>query len=142
MVYEELKSSMLQHSGRKRLTAEQTCCAASMSKIFGTVVTYPIQVARTRLQQGDPVDSCRLPAPPPGPLLLPYPPAAGRRSNRGMSSVLVQIARVEGVAALYRGMGANLLRVVPATAATFVVYERVAAVLDEGGVMKVLHTKR
>ncbi len=43
------------------------------------------------------------------------------------------------VAALYRGMGANLLRVVPATAATFVVYERVVAVLDEGGAM---NTKR
>ena len=42
---------------------------------------------------------------------------------------LRQILRSEGLAGLYRGLGVNLIRVIPSTAVTFVTYEQLNSYL-------------
>lgn len=60
-------------------------------------VTYPVDVAKSRIQVNN--------------------------SNEYLATLLVQIARTEGVGTLYSGLAPTLLRTIPATATLFVVYE-------------------
>jgi len=62
-------------------------------------VTYPYQVLRARLQDQ-------------------------HHDYKGITDVVIKTWRFEGVTGFYKGMVPNLLRVVPATAITFVVYEK------------------
>lgn len=74
------------------------------SKVLATAVTYPYQVAKTRMQQ-------RL--------------AVGHSVYGRLWPTLLHIARTEGVAELYAGFLPNLLRVVPSSALTLSIYEAV-----------------
>ncbi|PGH14437.1 hypothetical protein AJ79_03080 [Helicocarpus griseus UAMH5409] len=75
---------------------------SSLSKIFAGCATYPYQVLRARLQTYD---------------------AAGTYS--GVTDAIAQIWRREGLSGFYKGLGPNLLRVLPSTWVTFLVYENV-----------------
>ncbi|KAL6779797.1 hypothetical protein ACKKBG_A13760 [Auxenochlorella protothecoides x Auxenochlorella symbiontica] len=117
-VYEELKALA---AGRRRSTApaqraqrepgraplsslEITVCGA-LSKLSASVATYPSQVIRSRLQQRvDPSRSVRY---------------------VGVAHALRLTLRREGLAGLYRGLAPNVLRVMPQSAITFVVYESI-----------------
>lgn len=74
----------------------------ALSKLVATIVTYPNQVVRTRLQQ-----------------------RMGRRAIRYRSGwdVLRITLRREGPRGLYKGLLPNVLRVMPQAALTFLVYE-------------------
>ncbi|KAK2781388.1 hypothetical protein FQN53_000579 [Emmonsiellopsis sp. PD_33] len=80
------------------------------SKVFAGAVTYPYQVLRARLQTYD---------------------AAG--TYRGVGDAIGKIWRREGVVGFYKGLGPNLVRVLPSTWVTFLVYENVKAHLARGG---------
>lgn len=73
---------------------------SSVSKIFAGCATYPYQVIRARLQTYD---------------------AATNYS--GARDVIRKIWYKEGCAGFYKGLGPNLLRVLPSTWVTFLVYE-------------------
>ena len=73
---------------------------SSMSKIFAGCATYPYQVVRARLQTYD---------------------AATNYS--GVRDAIRKIWYKEGWAGFYKGLGPNLLRVLPSTWVTFLVYE-------------------
>ncbi|KAK2076698.1 hypothetical protein QBZ16_005458 [Prototheca wickerhamii] len=92
-------------------TFEVTICG-SLSKLVASVSTYPSQVIRARMQQRQP----------------------STRSVRYVSVLhtLRQTLRREGVAGLYRGLVPNVLRVMPQSAITFVVYEAVSKALERG----------
>ncbi|KAL2367513.1 mitochondrial folate carrier protein Flx1 [Blastomyces gilchristii SLH14081] len=79
------------------------------SKIFAGCVTYPYQVLKARLQTYD---------------------AAG--TYRGVVDAMGQIWRKEGVAGFYKGLGPNMVRVLPSTWVTFLVYENVRIYLSMG----------
>ena len=65
---------------------------------------YPLALVRTRLQaQGLP----------------------NSEKYSGMSDVVVKTVRKEGLLGLYKGMGPNLLKVVPAVGISYVVYESI-----------------
>lgn len=74
---------------------------SATSKVLATVVTYPYQVLRSRLQVHDV-----------GPSV-------------SVSSTFRDVWRRDGARGFYRGLTPNLLRVVPATCITMVVYEQV-----------------
>ena len=88
--------------------AVQLLLASSVSKLVASSATYPLEVVRTRLhvQKSD------------GPQLY-----------GSVFGALARIAKDEGVAGVYAGIGTNLLRVVPACAVTFVTFELVLGYL-------------
>merc|ERR1711978_233255 len=104
MIYEELKSSY--HNYKRQPidtqlgTLEYLTCAA-ISKFIAAVTTYPYQVVRARLQDQ-------------------------QSSYSGALSCVQTTFRHEGLGGFYKGLVPNLIRVVPATAITFVTYEKVS----------------
>ena len=94
---------------KKRLQAQKTSSsttdtllAASVSKTVASVVAYPHEVLRTRLQ---------------------FQKKSDTGHYTSLRHACSQIWREEGFLAFYKGIGTNLFRVVPSCALTFVVYE-------------------
>lgn len=87
----------------KAASVSDALIASTVSKLVASVSTYPLQVARTRMQE-------RM--------------ADGNRYG-SFHRALWYIARTEGFAGLYRGLIANIMRVTPQAAVTFVTYEQV-----------------
>lgn len=77
--------------------------ASTASKLVASVSTYPLQVARTRMQE-----RC----------------ADGSRYG-SIQRALVYIGKTEGARGLYRGLSANIARVTPQAAVTFITYEQI-----------------
>lgn len=105
MAYEELKkgySWYFEIPIQQKLGSIQYLIMASMSKIFAASVTYPYQVVRSRLQNQ-------------------YTMA----QYNGALDVISKTFRYEGVRGFYKGLVPSVLRVTPACALTFVVYENV-----------------
>ncbi|KAA0190357.1 hypothetical protein HAZT_HAZT003084 [Hyalella azteca] len=102
MAYEELKLTYNSHFNRppsaKLDTSEYLACAA-LSKLFAAVTTYPYQVLRARMQDQ-------------------------HADYANLRACIRFTWRHHGAKGFYRGLAPNLLRVVPATAITFVVYEK------------------
>jgi solute carrier family 25 folate transporter 32 len=95
-LYEELKDLGPQPPGGLHII-----CASSMSKAVAAVVTYPLEVVRSRMH----VDK--------------------HKGGSGLS-VLASLRKIfehEGRRGLYAGLQTNLLRVVPACSLTFTTYE-------------------
>lgn len=82
--------------------------AGAASKFIATLVTYPSQVVRSRLQQRG-------------------------AAYAGVVDCVVKTARQEGVRGFYRGLVANALRVAPQGAVTLVAYEQARALLATAG---------
>ncbi|KAL2050772.1 hypothetical protein ABVK25_009010 [Lepraria finkii] len=103
MAYEQLKIYRAESISReqKDLGAVDFLVLSGLAKMFAGSITYPYQVVRARLQMYD-ADS----------------------TYKGARDVVRQVWRREGVAGFYKGLGANLLRVMPATWVTFLVYEK------------------
>ena len=102
MAYEQLKvrRGKDKSDGPKDLTAFDFLMLSGIAKVFAGSVTYPYQVVRTRLQAYD-ADNMYISA----------------------RDVVQKVLRTEGMAGFYKGLGPNLLRVLPSTWVTFLVYE-------------------
>lgn len=86
---------------------------ASAAKGIASVITYPHEVLRTRFREQRAV-------------------AEGQRAKyTGIIQALKLIAKEEGMAGLYGGMGPHLLKVVPNAAMMFLTYELVVRLFDE-----------
>lgn len=82
--------------------------AAATAKLFAAGLAYPHEVIRTRLRQ---------------------PPENGKSKYTGLVQCFKLILRQEGVGALYGGLTAHLMRVVPNAAILFGTYELVMNLL-------------
>ena len=105
MAYEQLKNYSALHlrgGSKEGLTNVDFLALSAASKMFAGSLTYPYQVVRARLQTYD----------------------AGEK-YKGVRDVLVKVMRREGLTGFYKGMGPNLVRVLPSTCVTFLVYENV-----------------
>ena len=100
MAYEQLKNYRRSGIGQNELNAIDYALLSALAKMFAGSITYPYQVVRARLQMYN-ADS----------------------TYAGTTDVVSQIWRREGFAGFYKGLGPNLLRVLPSTCVTFVVYE-------------------
>lgn len=112
-VYEELKA-IAQNMGSDNMRrkghltpAEITACGA-LSKLAASVATYPSQVVRSRLQQR----------------------MEGRAlTYNGVIDAVAKTYKREGLQGFYKGLAPNVLRVMPQSALTFLVYESVLKLL-------------
>ncbi|KAL2137798.1 hypothetical protein VTI28DRAFT_8248 [Corynascus sepedonium] len=82
---------------------EATIVLSTASKLVAGAATYPLQVLRSRLQQHD----------------------SEAHFGRGVSGVARRLWREEGIRGFYRGVMPGVVRVLPATWVTFLVYENV-----------------
>ncbi|ODV85566.1 hypothetical protein CANARDRAFT_176013 [[Candida] arabinofermentans NRRL YB-2248] len=99
-------------SEQHHLSTFQYLYASATSKMIATVVFYPLQVVRSRLQANYNV-------------IKPNMPTLKSKGKFSMSSVCRSILKYEGIKGFYKGLFANLIRVLPATCITFAVYENV-----------------
>ncbi|KAJ6543899.1 mitochondrial carrier domain-containing protein [Mycena capillaripes] len=108
----ELKKKQFELAGRPwtpevdKLSNTAYSIMSGGSKIIALGITYPYQVVRSRIQNNATTH------------LYPTIPATIRRTWTQ-----------EGVRGFYRGLGTNLVRVLPGTCVTFVVYENIAWLL-------------
>jgi len=95
------------------------------SKLFALATTYPYQVIRSRIQ-------VRLSSVTYVFEVLTYCLAQNDAASHLYPDILTTIKRTwngEGFRGFYRGLGTNLVRVLPGTCITFVVYENLAWLL-------------
>ncbi|KAK3372399.1 mitochondrial carrier protein rim2-like protein [Podospora didyma] len=122
MLYEQMKRSLLQReeritlSGRPKTWWDHTVDwtgkigAAGSAKLVAAILTYPHEVARTRLRQA--------------------PMADGRPKYTGLLQCFKLVLKEEGMVGLYGGMTPHLLRTVPSAAIMFGMYEGILRLLD------------
>ncbi|KAI0119152.1 mitochondrial carrier [Daldinia grandis] len=108
ILYFARRSSVSSHQesdslGRQRMSTEATLVISSVAKLVAGAVTYPYQVIRSRLQNYD----------------------ADTRFGRGIKGVVKRTWAEEGWRGFYRGIVPGVVRVLPATWVTFLVYENV-----------------
>jgi solute carrier family 25 folate transporter 32 len=109
-LYEHLKKVLSEGEQRPTLSSPvQIVLAASISKACASVVAYPHEILRSRLQ---------------------YQRKDEPNRYQGVMDAVVRISREEGFRAFYRGMAANLLRVVPSCIVTFTAYETALKFLE------------
>ena len=104
MAYEQMKKHRSvqndSDAGRRNITNLDYLTFSALSKVFAGTVTYPYQVVRARLQNYN-----------------------AHKLYKGARDVMVQVWRQEGLKGFYKGLGPNLLRIVPSSCVTFLVYE-------------------
>ncbi|MCJ1469399.1 hypothetical protein MMC07_008032 [Pseudocyphellaria aurata] len=103
MAYERLKLVRRGDTAAppRELGASDLLLLSGLAKVFAGIVSYPYQVVRSRLQMYN-----------------------AARAYEGARDVIVQVWRHEGMAGFYKGLGPYLLRVMPSTWTTFLVYEK------------------
>ncbi|QIW98363.1 hypothetical protein AMS68_003881 [Peltaster fructicola] len=102
MAYEQLKNhwALSRPGGKDGLTNLDYLNLSAVSKMFAGSITYPYQVVRARLQTYDASDK-----------------------YKGALDVVRKVWAKDGLKGFYKGLGPNLVRVVPSTCVTFLVYE-------------------
>ena len=114
--YEQLKARAVRARGGESLPAVTVATLGAAAKLMAMACTYPLGTVRARLQQ-----QCLG-----GKERAKYQRTAWQAARR--------IVGREGVAGLYKGSAAAAMRVVPAAATTFVVYETTMAALGDDGI--------
>lgn len=106
-IYDTFKHHFILRKGspERKLTTFEYLYSSAISKITATMTLYPLQVIRSRLQVNN-----------------------GLRTISARQLVY-KIAKEEGLKGFYKGLLANIIRVVPATCITFTVYEETRASL-------------
>ncbi|GMJ08778.1 folate transporter 1 [Hibiscus trionum] len=115
--YEELRRIMVDYKARKQksesasnlLNSFDYAVLGGSSKIAAILITYPFQVIRTRTQQ--------------------RPSDEGIPRYMNSWHVVKETARFEGLRGFYKGITPNLLKNIPASSITFIVYENVLKLL-------------
>jgi solute carrier family 25 folate transporter 32 len=91
------------HEREEKMSNTVTVAISGSAKIVAGTVTYPYQVIRSRLQTYH----------------------SEERFGKGITGVARKVWREAGWKGFYRGLGTNVVRTLPATWVTFLVYENV-----------------
>ncbi|KAK3995066.1 mitochondrial FAD carrier protein FLX1 [Cladorrhinum sp. PSN332] len=105
-VYDPARRMYLARSGHSKkgdVPNEVTIVLSTVAKLIAGGATYPLQVLRSRLQHYE----------------------AEEMFGKGVGGVVRRLWREEGIRGFYRGVVPGVVRVLPATWVTFLVYENV-----------------
>ncbi|KAI6090931.1 mitochondrial carrier [Hypoxylon rubiginosum] len=105
----QAESSNEKQQQQERMSNEATIVISSVAKLVAGATTYPYQVIRSRLQNYD----------------------ADARFGRGIRGVVKRTWSEEGWRGFYRGIIPGVVRVLPATWVTFLVYENMKFYLPQ-----------
>lgn len=106
-LYEHFKSLTAEAQRGEPLTSGSILLCSGGSKMLASIVTYPHEVLRTRLQ------------------MIPVTTTQNgitRTHCAGLVQTFLSIAKNEGLPGFYRGMGVNLVRTVPSSGLTILTY--------------------
>jgi solute carrier family 25 folate transporter 32 len=127
-VYERLKAWRRDRGkGGEKMTNLDTIFMSSAAKVVAGTATYPHQVVRTRMQNYGAVGSTSTSAPNASHTATSTTNTPQAITRKGLMVTIRNIWKEEGVMAFYKGLGPNLVRVVPNSCVTFLVYENVRA---------------
>lgn len=102
-IYDTLKYQIMQDSShRGKLEIYEYILMSCVSKILSTLITYPCQLLRSRLQDYSSINE-----------------------KKTIDELIKKIYLLEGINGFYKGIIPNLIRVLPATCITFGVYETI-----------------
>ncbi|GAB2228565.1 hypothetical protein Droror1_Dr00022685 [Drosera rotundifolia] len=106
--YEEIKLYLARKENTTvdKLSPGKVAIASSLSKIIASVMTYPHEVVRSRLQEQGQLRN-------------------NETRYTGVLDCIKKILHAEGVSGFYRGCATNLLRTVPSAIITFTSYEMI-----------------
>ncbi|KAI3634772.1 hypothetical protein MIR68_007153 [Amoeboaphelidium protococcarum] len=135
VVYEKLKKSMRQFRGtadgdhvqmqqQSQMASQMVdnLLVAGVAKFIASISTYPHEVLRTRMRQVTTINSVNAEG---------RAITIGQPKYSGMTDVVKQVWRTEGLLAFYGGLGAHLLRTVPNAAIMFFCYESIIYLANE-----------
>ena len=109
----KLFESIRKEEDKHRQPAFVSALLGGGSKIIASTVTYPYQVIKSRLQQRDQIEQ----NPTKGNAKTAVP------KYNGTLDCIVKLWRQESIFGFFRGVVPNALKVAPAAALTFLVYE-------------------
>ncbi|KAL7132450.1 hypothetical protein ABFS83_12G075000 [Erythranthe nasuta] len=106
--YERMKFYLAKRENKSidELNPWEVAIASSFSKVVASVLTYPHEVIRSRLQEQGQVRNCEL-------------------QYAGVVDCVKKVFRKEGIPGFYRGCATNLLRTTPSAVITFTSYEMI-----------------
>lgn len=112
-LYETLKAQILLHHSQdslsipqRGLTSSETLACGSVASLVAQVCTYPLALAKTRLQASG---------------------MAGQVQYRGLVDCLQRAWHAHGILGLFNGFTPNLLKALPSMSITYVVFESTKA---------------
>ncbi|XP_022734085.1 nicotinamide adenine dinucleotide transporter 2, mitochondrial-like [Durio zibethinus] len=107
-VYEKIKSYMAKKDSTPvgHLSPADVAIASSISKVLASIMTYPHEVIRSRLQEQGHVRNSEV-------------------QYAGVIDCIRKVFRKEGLPGFYRGCATNLLRTTPSAVITFTSYEMI-----------------
>ncbi|KAF2200674.1 mitochondrial carrier [Delitschia confertaspora ATCC 74209] len=112
LLHKMLTRLLVPHSRRSDPGARLTFLLAAISKALASTITYPFSLAKTRAQV-----SSQKPSTPTGPTSetekpqeMTEEPAPAKARQYTVFSTILRIARTEGIAGLYQGLGAEVLK--------------------------------
>ncbi|KAK7407517.1 hypothetical protein VNO78_09470 [Psophocarpus tetragonolobus] len=112
--YEKIKSYMAEKDNTTvdKLTPGSVAIASSISKVFASVITYPHEVIRSRLQEQGQAKNIEV-------------------HYAGVIDCTKKVFRKEGIPGFYRGCATNLIRTTPSAVITFTSYEIIHRFLEQ-----------
>ncbi|TYI49731.1 hypothetical protein E1A91_D12G055100v1 [Gossypium mustelinum] len=112
--YEKIKSYMAKKGNTTvdRLSPSDVAIASSISKVLASIITYPHEVIRSRLQEQGQARHTEV-------------------QYAGVVDCIRKVFRKEGVSGFYRGCATNLLRTTPSAVITFTSYEMIHRFLHQ-----------
>lgn len=103
--FEAFKRTLLPRSQRQSPSPQATFLLAAISKAVASMITYPFSLAKSRLQSSSVLDQRE--ASTTVKLEDTFPPKA---APSNVFTVILRIARTEGLSALYEGLGGEVMK--------------------------------